>query len=132
VCQYLELAKPDTKSLLGWKAKKGLLDLIAKTRALPPQTTAKSADAFPQVLIDLMMDTMLGSEHSQSVGCFCTHVLIKLGLVVEDSFGDWTPTVNMVNLFTMSYYTKAWAQARDPNNVYEVVMSAEEGATTQN
>jgi hypothetical protein len=122
--QYLDLAKPDPKSLLGWKAKKGLLALIAETKAVPPQTTAKAADAFPPVLMDLMMDTMLGSD-CQAVGSFCIHSLIKLGLVVEESSDDWMPTAIMLNLFTLSYYTRALAQARDPNALYEPVMSAE-------
>jgi hypothetical protein len=104
VFQYLELAKPDSKSALGWKPTKRLLDLIAKSDAGPPKTTPKSVDI--QVLLDLMMDTMLGPDHHQGVGCFCIHSLISLGLVVEDSLGDWMPTIELLNLFTSSYYVR--------------------------
>jgi hypothetical protein len=120
VFQYLELAKPDSKSALGWKPTKRLLDLIAKSDAGPPKTTPKSVDI--QVLLDLMMDTMLGPDHHQGVGCFCIHSLISLGLVVEDSLGDWMPTIELLNLFTSSYYVRAWG-SRDPNATYQVVLA---------
>jgi hypothetical protein len=120
VFQYLELAKPDSKSALGWKPTKHLLDLIAKSHAGPPKTTPKSVDI--QVLLDLMMDTMLGSEHSRGVGCLCIYSLIRLGLVVEDYLGDWMPTIELLNLFTSSYYVREW-RSRDPNATYEVVLA---------
>jgi hypothetical protein len=120
VFQYLELTKPDSKSALGWKPTKRLLDLIAKSDAGPPKTTRKSVEI--QVLLDLMMDTMLGSDHSQGVGCFCIRSLVSLGLVVEDSLGDWMPTIELLNLFTTSYYVRAWA-ARDRNATYQVVLA---------
>lgn len=120
VFQYLELAKPDSKSALGWKPTTRLLDLIAKADAGPPKPTPKSVDI--QVLLDLMMDTMLGSDHHQSLGCFCIHSLIRLGLAVEDSAGDWMPTIELLDLFSMGYYTRAWG-IRDPNATYEVVLS---------
>jgi hypothetical protein len=121
VFQYLELAKPDSKSALGWKPTKHLLDLIAKSDAGPPKTTPKSVEI--QVLLDLMLDTMLGPDCDQGVGCFCVHSLISLGLVVEDSLGDRMPTIELLNLFTSSYYRRAWG-VRDPNATYEVVLSA--------
>jgi hypothetical protein len=120
VFQYLELAKPDSKSALGWKPTKRLLDLIAKSNAGPPKRTPKSVDI--QVLLDLMIDTMLGPDLHQGVGCFCIHSLISLGLVVEDSLGDWMPTIELLNLFTTSYYVRAWG-VRDPNATYEVVLA---------
>jgi hypothetical protein len=121
VFQYLELAKPDSKSALGWKPTKRLLDLIATSNAGPPKTMPKSVDI--QVLLDLMMDTMLGPDCHRGVGCFCIHSLISLGLVVEDCLGDWMPTIELLNLFTSSYYTRLWG-VRDPNATYEVVLSA--------
>jgi hypothetical protein len=120
VFQYLELAKPDRKSALGWKPTKRLLDLIAKSNAGPPKTTPKSVDI--QVLLDLMIDTMLGPDCHQGVGLFCILSLMRLGLVVEDSLGDWMPTIELLNLFTSSYYCRAWG-ARDPNATYEVVLA---------
>ena len=86
VFQYLELAKPDSKSALGWKPTKRLLDLIAKSDAGPPKTTPKSVDI--QVLLDLMMDTMLGSDRQPGIGWFCVHSLIRLGLVDKSDSGD--------------------------------------------
>jgi hypothetical protein len=123
VFQNLELAKPDSKSALGWKPTKRLLDLIAKSDAGPPKTTPKSVDI--QVLLDLMMDTMLGSDPRRGLGLarLCIASLIRLGLVVEDSLGDWMPTIELLNLFTTSYYVRAWA-ARDPNATYVAVLSA--------
>ena len=44
VVQYLQLARPDSKSALGWKPTKRLLDLIAKSHAGPLKTTPKSVD----------------------------------------------------------------------------------------
>jgi hypothetical protein len=103
VFQYLELAKPDSKSALGWTPTKHLLDLIAKASAGPPKKTPKSVD----ILLDLMMDTMLGSDRCQGVGCFCVSSLNKLGLVFEDPLGDDVPTVELMNLFISSYYARA-------------------------
>jgi hypothetical protein len=120
VFQYLELATPDSKSALGWKPTKRLFDLIAKSDAGPPKTTPKSVDI--QVLLDLLMDTMLGFDCHQGLGCFCGHSLIRLGLVVEDSWGDWVPTIELQNLFTSSYYRRAWG-VRDPNATYEVILA---------
>ena len=119
VFQYLELATPDSKSALGWKPTKRLLDLIAKSDAALPKTPPKSVDV--QVLLDLMLDTMLGSDRHQGLGCFCVHSLIKLGLVVEDSWDDQVPTIELLDLFTSSYYARAWG-IRDPNATYEVVL----------
>ena len=122
VFQYLELAKPDSKSALGWKPTKRLLDLIAKSDAGPPKTTPKSVDI--QVLLDLMMDTMLGSEHSQGVGWFCIRSLIRLGLVDNS---DWeidapAPTIELLNLFTSAYCARAWGC--DPNIRHKFVLAA--------
>jgi hypothetical protein len=117
VFQYLELAKPDSKSVLGWKPTKRLLDLID---AGPPKSTPKSVDV--QVLLDLMMDTILGSDRRRGLARLCIASLIRLGLVVEDSLGDWKPTIELVDLFTVSYCTRAWA-ARDPNATYVAVLS---------
>jgi hypothetical protein len=122
VFQYLELAKPDKKSVLGWKPTKRLLDLIAKSDAGPPNTTPKSVDI--QVLLDLLLDTILGSAPSEE-RYFCVQSLMRLGLVVVDSWGDQMPTIELLDLFTVSYYTRAWA-VRDPNATYEVVLSAAE------
>jgi hypothetical protein len=118
VFQYLELAKPDSKSALGWKPTKQLIDLIAKSNAGPPKA-APGSDI--QVLLDLMLDTILGSDRGQGTGCFCVHLLMRLGLVVEDSLGDWMPTIELLDLFSMSYYVRAWG-AHDPNATYEVVL----------
>jgi hypothetical protein len=122
VFQYLELAKPDSKSVLGWKPTKRLLDLID---AGPPKAAPKSVDI--QVLLSLMLDTILGSKRSQGVGCFCIRSLIRLGLV-DDS--DWeidapAPTIELLNLFTSAYYARAWG-VRDPNIRHKFVLSAAE------
>ena len=117
VFQYLELATPDSKSALGWKPTKPLLDLIAKSNAGPPKA-APASDI--QVLLDLMLNTMLGSDRGQGEGFFCVQSLIRLGLVVEDSWGDWMPTIELLDLFARSYYARAWG-AHDPNAACEVV-----------
>jgi len=120
VFQYLELATPDSKSALGWKPTKPLLDLIAKSNAGPSKTKPELVEV--QVLLGLMLDTMLGSDRHQGVGCFCVHSLIKLGLVDEDSWGDRAPTIELLNLFTSSYYFRAWG-VRNPKAACEVVLS---------
>jgi hypothetical protein len=122
VFQYLELAKPDSKSVLGWKPTKCLLDLIAKSDAGPPNTTPKWVDV--QLLLALMMDTMLGSEHTQGVGCFCVRSLIRLGLVVDsDCLIDApAPTIELLNLFTSAYCARAWGC--DPNIRHKFVLAA--------
>jgi hypothetical protein len=121
VFQYLGLATPDSKATLGWKPTKRLLDLIAKSNAGRPKVTPKPVEI--QVLLDLMLDTMLGSDCDQGTGCFCVHSLMRLGLVVEDSWNDRVPTIELLNLFTKSYYVRAWG-ACDPNATNEVVLSA--------
>jgi hypothetical protein len=121
VFQYLELAEPDKKSPFGWKPAPRLLDLIAKVNG-PSNQTTKSASNMEPFVLDLMLDTVLGNDYSQSEGCFCCHVLIKLGLVYEDSIGDWIPTVALANLFVHTYYTRAFRKlAQDRDAVYEVV-----------
>jgi hypothetical protein len=120
VFQYLELAKPDSKSALGWKPTKRLLDLIVKSNAGPSRGTPVSVDI--PVLLDLMLDTILGSDRRRGLARLCIASLIRLGLVVEDSLGDWMPTIELVDLFTVSYCTRAWA-ARDPNATYVAVLS---------
>jgi hypothetical protein len=122
VFQYLELAKPDSNSVLGWKPTKRLLDLIAKSDADPPKSTPKSVDI--QVLLDLMLDTILGSEHTQGVGCFCVRSLIRLGLVVDsDCLIDApAPTIELLNLFTSAYCARAWGC--DPNIRHKFVLAA--------
>jgi hypothetical protein len=122
VFQYLELAKPDSKSALGWKPTKRLLDLIAKFDASRPKAAPKSVDI--QVLLDLMMDTMLGPDRHQGVVCFCVRSLIGLGLV-DDS--DWeidapAPTIELLNLFTSAYCARAWGC--DPNIRHKFVLAA--------
>jgi hypothetical protein len=119
VFQYLELAKPDSKSALGWKPTKRLLDLIAKSNAGPSKT--KPGPVEVQVLLDLMLHTMLGSDWDQGTGCFCVHSLMRLGLVVEDSWNDRVPTIELLEMFSMSYYVRAWG-VRDPNATYEMVL----------
>ncbi len=119
VFQYLELAKPDSESALGWKPTKRLLDLIAKSNAGRPKEAPESVEV--QVLLDLMMDTMLGSDRRQGLVRFCIHSLIRLGLVVEDPLGDAMPTFELLDMFSGSYYVRAWG-ARDPNATYQVVL----------
>jgi hypothetical protein len=119
VFQYLDLAKPDSKAALGWKPTKPLLDLIAKSNAGRPKETPEPVEI--QVLLDLMLDTMLGSERRRGLALLCIHSLIRLGLVVEDSLGDWVPTIELLDMFSRSYYVRAWG-TRDPNATYEVVL----------
>jgi hypothetical protein len=119
VFQYLDLAKPDRTSVLGWKPTKRLLNLIAKPNAHPRKTKQKAVEA--QVVFDLMLDTMPGSERTQGLALLCIHALIKLGLVIEDSLGDCMPTVELLDLFTDSYYFRAWG-VHDPNATYELVL----------
>jgi hypothetical protein len=119
VFQYLDLATPDSKATLGWKPTKLLLDLIAKSNASRPKEAPGSVEV--QVLLGLMLDTMLGSERRQGLALLCIHSLIRLGLVVEDSLGDWVPTIELVDRFSSSYCVRAWG-VRDPNATYEVVL----------
>jgi|ERR1700730_8808326 len=120
VFQYLELAKPDSKAALGWKPTKLLLDLIAKSNAGRPTVAPEPVEV--QVLLDLMLHTMLDSDWDQGTGCFCVHSLMRLGLVVEDSWNDRVPTIELLNQFTSSYYLRAWG-VHDPNATNEVVLS---------
>jgi hypothetical protein len=117
VFQYLEVAKPDSKSALGWKPTKRLLDLIAKSNAGPSKTKPKS---FEPVFLSLMLDTMLGSDRGEGVTCFCLHCLVRLGLVIEDS-DDYLVTDELLELFCRSYHVRMWG-AHDPNATYEMVL----------
>jgi hypothetical protein len=106
VFQFLALAKPDSKSVLGWKPTKRLMDLIVKSNAGLPKAPA-SEDV--QVLLGLMLDTMLGSDPSEE-RYFCVQSLMRLGLVVVDSWGDRMPTRELLNQFTISYLTSDGGQ----------------------
>jgi hypothetical protein len=123
--QYLELAKPNGKSTLGWQPTKDLLDLITTSDASMRKTTPKSVRNSPQVLMGLMLDTMLGPDHSQGVGSFCVASLLRLGLAVleEKAFDDAIPTIDLLARFSWSYLTRAWARFRRPK-LYGVVQSA--------
>jgi hypothetical protein len=94
--EYLRLAKPDKKSVLGWKATDGLLDLIAKSNAAgPAKPTSKSASLMESLMLSLMLQTVLGTE----AGNFHCYVLIRLGLIVEHTDGDWTPAPSFGQAF---------------------------------
>jgi hypothetical protein len=117
--EYLRLAKPDKKSVLGWKATDDLLDLIAKSNAAgPAKPTSKSASLMESLMLSLMLQTVLGTE----AGNFHCYVLIRLGLIVEHTDGDWTPAPLLVKLFADSYDTRG--PAPDPEAVYGVVYAS--------
>jgi hypothetical protein len=111
---YLGLAKADKHSPLGWKPTAPLLDLIAKSKACRSKPTGKSASLVDTLILDLMLENVLGRE----AGNFCCYVLIRLGLIFEDEGGDWTPAPHLLQLFSDAYYLRQLTELPDPDTVY--------------
>jgi hypothetical protein len=111
---YLGLAKADKHSPLGWKPTVPLLDLIAKSKARRSEPTGKSAPLVDTLVLDLMLETMLGSD----AGNFCCYVLIELGLIVRNLENDWLPTPELIRLFADAYYLRQLTEFPDPHAVY--------------
>jgi hypothetical protein len=93
--EYLGLAKPDKQSSLGWKPTDRLLDLIAKSKVRPSKPASKSASLTESLILDLMLETVLGAE-ADSFHCY---VMTRLGLVIEHTEGEWTPAPLLLKLF---------------------------------
>jgi hypothetical protein len=115
--EYLGLAKADNQSPLGWKPTAPLLDLIAKSKARRSKPTRKSASLVDTLILDLMLEIVLGSN----AGNFCCYVLIELGLIVRNIDNDWLPAPELLRLFADAYDIRRLTQAPDPDAVYEVV-----------
>jgi hypothetical protein len=111
---YLGLAKADKQSPLGWKPTAPLLDLVAKSKARRLKPTRKSASLVDSLVLNLMLDTMLGSEHDN----YCCYVLLELGLILRDVENDWLPSPELLRLFADSYNLRQHIQFPDPDTVY--------------
>lgn len=120
--EYLGLAKADKKSPLGWKPAAPLLDLIAKGKPRRLKPTTKSASLADSLILDLMLDTVLGTEERS----FCCYVLIRLGLIVEHvGVGlHRTAAPHLVRLFADAYDMRRLDVAQDPDAVYEGVYTS--------
>jgi hypothetical protein len=99
--EYLGLAKADKQSPLGWKPTAPLLDLMAKSKARRSKPTRKSASLVDTLILDLMLETALGSN----AGNFCCYVLIGLGLIVQNLENDWIPAPELLRLFDLAVIT---------------------------
>jgi hypothetical protein len=108
---YLKLAKPKKRSPLGWKPTAPLSDFIAK------KPSTRSASLVDQLVLDLLLDTVLGDEDHT----FMRYVLTRLGLAVEHVDYVWTATPQLVQLFGDAYYIRRLSAAHDPDAGYEVV-----------
>jgi hypothetical protein len=119
VFEYLGLAKSCKRSTLGWEPTERLLDLIAKRKARPSTPSTKPASIMETLTLDLMLDTMLGVEHSPPAppGAFCCNVLIRLGLVVQHVHVGWTPSLVLLRLFADAYDMQRYAS--DPDAIYD-------------
>jgi hypothetical protein len=119
IFEYLGLARPDKNSSLGWKPTDRLLDLIAKSKAQLSKPTSKSASLMESLILDLMLETVLGAE----AGNFHCYVMLRLGLIIQHTDGDWTPSALLLKLFADSYDTRRLAP--DPNAVYGAVYASD-------
>jgi hypothetical protein len=110
--EYLGLAKADKKSPLGWKPTAPLLDLIAKSKPRRSKPTTKSASLADSLILDLMLDTVLGTEERS----FCYYVLTRLGLIVEHVGVGLRRTAapHLVRLFADAYDMRRLDVAPDP------------------
>jgi len=113
VFEYLELAKSDERSPLGWKPSKRLLDLITKRKS--PKHTTRSTRGMKPFVLNLMLDVMLGVDNSWGASFRCCVVLAELGLVYQDRIGNWVPRIALADLFVPAYYTRA---RRKPGGFY--------------
>jgi hypothetical protein len=116
--EYLGLAKADKQSPLGWKPTAPLLDLMAKSKARRSKPTRKSASLVDTLILDLMLETALGSN----AGNFCCYVLIGLGLIVQNLENDWIPAPELLRLFDLAYAMHR--PAPHPNAIYGAVYTS--------
>jgi hypothetical protein len=105
---YLDLAKPDTQSPLGWRPTPALMDIIAKRAVRGAKPIDRMVRAEDSLIISLLCDAAFGEAHKRYPLCAFS-VLTALGLVRE-GLNDDLPTLKLRQLFAEAYYDR---QARE-------------------
>lgn len=102
--EYLDLARLDKQSPLGWRPTPLLLDLMNKQAGRKSKRIDKPISVVDHLLMDLLTDAILGDE-SHLIGLFSLgfDVLRELGLVREDGDGNMGPTRCLLRLFEDAY-----------------------------
>jgi hypothetical protein len=101
--KYLNLAKSDKRSPLGWRPTHPLMDIINKKAARKSMPIGKSTSTLEHLFVYLLDDTVFGADNDEP-GTLCYVVLQELGLVREDDLGDLVTTDRLVRLFEDAYF----------------------------
>ena len=107
--QFLDLAKPDKQSPLGWRPTPLLLDLMNKQSARKSKPSHKPIPMLNKLIVDLLQDAVIGDESYKVSGGVLSlgyEVLQELGLVREDREGDTGATPRLLHLFAEAYYDR--------------------------
>jgi hypothetical protein len=94
--EYLGLAKPDEKGLLGWKPARLLLQLIAERHLTRQENEGKGDDEFT---VDLLIDAVFGDRVEAHRGCLGLLVLLEVGLLQQNRTGGLGATPGLRDLF---------------------------------
>ena len=101
--KYLNLAKSDKRSPLGWRPTHLLMDIINKKAVRKSMPSGKWPSALEHLFIYLLDDTVFGADNDEP-STLCHIVLQVLGLVREDDLGDLVSTDRLVQLFEDAYF----------------------------
>jgi hypothetical protein len=104
--EYLQLAKPDTQSPLGWRPTDRLLKVIAKRAARRSKPIDRMVNAEEDLISELMFDAVFGELTDHSVTALGFRVLSGLGLMRETTDGNSLPSLELRELFADGYYAR--------------------------
>jgi hypothetical protein len=109
---YLDLAKPDAQSPLGWRPTPALMEIIANRAARLARPLDDTVSAEDRLMISLLCDAAFGK--SRYPVC-AIQVLRALGLVRQAFDGDLL-TLKLLRLFADAYYDRK-AGEREPTRL---------------
>jgi hypothetical protein len=101
--KYLNLAKSDKRSPLGWRPTDPLMDIMNKKAARKSKPSGKPMSTLEHLFVYLLNDTVFGADNDEPL-TLCYIVLQELGLVREVDLGDLVPTDRLVRLFEDAYF----------------------------
>lgn len=105
--EFLELAKRDRTSPLGWKPTHLMMEIIANR--VPKQRAKRDSgnDEFiDEFMVELLGDAVFGVERPPQTGILGLEVLVELGLLRENAEGDWEATPRLKLLFADGYHMR--------------------------
>jgi len=104
---YLNLAEYDSKSYLGWRPTRRLIEILAKQAAHPSKLGKKAGES--SLILDLLADAVFGESNIYdpgNPGLLGYNILHALGLIRENDGGNRVATPLLQQLFAIGYYNK--------------------------